>query len=128
MLIPRVELVQSHGKPYHVYQIAISLQNNAWQVFRRFSQFADLHARIRQLLPAHVAKHFPKKTLVGARDPEVVEMRRERLQVYMRGVVAALMQQPHSPLERNPTKQALCEALPFLSPDYEAAEAHAKRR
>lgn len=68
-------------------------------------------------MPKNVTRFFPKKQLLGSKDPATAEARRDALQTYLRGVVQSLLQEPFSRLAASPTKANLLTALPFLSPD-----------
>lgn len=69
-------------------------------------------------LPDFVIRIFPKKKVVGFKEKDFVEMRRDQLQNYLRGVIMAIIKRPLSPMASNPTMTTLITEVPFLGPDH----------
>ena len=102
---------QRSSSSYHLYQIYVRVKDEEWNVYRRYSQFHELHMKLKKQYPAAkvLQKEFPPKKTIGNRDAKVVQDRRKKLESYLRAVVNLLQQ------ECNITdKNSLVLMLPFL--------------
>ena len=107
------------SESHHVYQIYISIHNDEWNVYRRYTEFYEFHQQLRKKIPVIDKFYFPPKKNLGRKDAKLVEERRQRLQSYLRYMVHILSQR------RSPTNSALfnagltkhrfIELLPFFS-------------
>jgi len=121
ILIPSFLLVGDNTiKSHHEYVVEIVLNRERWVVMRRYSEFLDQHQKLMTKMPMtpFLINTFPKKRLLQAQNDAQAEQRRERLQTYLRGVVAELLRQPYSNLKNNLNRDLLCEELPLLDPDF----------
>ena len=103
-----------------VYRVQVTVVEDMWTVKRRYSEFLQFHQHMTSSnqLPDFVAKLFPKKKVVGSTESDFVEMRRDQLQNYLRGVIMVIIKRPLSPLASSPTMQNLITEVPFLGPEY----------
>ena len=89
--IPTVFLTGSGSSKHHVYQVYIRIRETEWNVFRRYSQFYQLHCSLKKKDPIINSFAFPPKKSVGNRNESFVEDRRIMLQSYIRSVVNYLV-------------------------------------
>ena len=80
-------------KPHVEYRIEIQASVRSWQMWRRYSEFADLHLELTKstghappaaLPPKHSLSIFRSST-----DPALLEERRAGLETYLRAILAA---------------------------------------
>uniref|UniRef100_A0A672GKN7 Sorting nexin 29 n=1 Tax=Salarias fasciatus TaxID=181472 RepID=A0A672GKN7_SALFA len=112
--IPSVFLQGRAANAYHVYQVYIRILDNEWNVYRRYTEFRELHNHLRTQFPQVDAFNFPPKKAIGNKDAKFVEERRKQLQGYLRMVMNKLIQTLPEFTAR-PTKETLLSLLPFLS-------------
>jgi PX domain len=95
---PYTVAIRYHGrkklwdKPYTVYLLEVDFGALAWDLYRRYSQFADLHQKLKSMnsIPSHIRKNMPKlppRKLIGNLDAAFIEKRREALHQYMYEIV-----------------------------------------
>uniref|UniRef100_A0A674NJY0 Sorting nexin 29 n=1 Tax=Takifugu rubripes TaxID=31033 RepID=A0A674NJY0_TAKRU len=113
--IPSVFLQGRAANAYHVYQVYIRIQDNEWNVYRRYTEFRELHNHLRTQFPQVHAFNFPPKKALGNKDAKFVEERRKQLQGYLRMVMNKLIQTLPE-LTARPTKETLLSLLPFYAP------------
>ncbi|KAK7502006.1 hypothetical protein BaRGS_00006758, partial [Batillaria attramentaria] len=111
--IPSAFLRGSSSDQYHVYQVYIRIKDEEWNVFRRYSQFLDLHTRLKKVYPIVNKYEFPPKKTVGSKDARVVEARRLGFQKYLRNVIN-LLQEKNPELSADTCKSRLVSLLPFF--------------
>lgn len=89
--IPRVVLLRSGARKYYAYHIHVNSTNglDEWTTLRRYSEFYKLHS-LHKENPSVKALDFPPKKALGNMDISFVEDRRQRLQVYLRHLLAIL--------------------------------------
>ena len=58
-------LKRFYPKKYYVYQIEVSRPHNKGQVFRRYSEFHELHTKLASQFPDHTLPALPGKIYVG---------------------------------------------------------------
>lgn len=79
-------------KPHTVYRIEIQAHVRSWQMWRRYSEFDDLHTELAKSVGSPPASLPPKHTfsLIRSRtDFKVLEERRTRLEDYLRAIISA---------------------------------------
>uniref|UniRef100_A0A7N6BDL3 Sorting nexin 29 n=1 Tax=Anabas testudineus TaxID=64144 RepID=A0A7N6BDL3_ANATE len=111
--IPSVFLQGRAANAYHVYQVYIRILDNEWNVYRRYTEFRELHNHLRTQFPQVDAFNFPPKKAIGNKDAKFVEERRKQLQGYLRMVMNKLIQSLPEFTAR-PTKATLLSLLPFF--------------
>ncbi|XP_055360230.1 sorting nexin-29 isoform X2 [Betta splendens] len=110
--IPSVFLQGRAANAYHVYQVYIRILDNEWNVYRRYTEFRELHNHLRTQFPQVDTFTFPPKKAIGNKDAKFVEERRKQLQGYLRMVMNKLIQMLPEFTAR-PTKETLLSLLPF---------------
>ncbi|EJF66643.1 Phox-like protein [Dichomitus squalens LYAD-421 SS1] len=81
-------------KPHTVYRIEIQASVRSWQMWRRYSEFADLHVELTKSCgappPAPLPPKHPFSFLRGSKtSPALLEERRAALEQYLRAILAA---------------------------------------
>ena len=80
-------------KPHNVYRIDIQAHVRSWQMWRRYSEFDDLHTEITKAAGAPPPATLPPKhkfsILRSHTDTKVLEERRAGLEAYLRAIIAA---------------------------------------
>ncbi|KAF9571807.1 hypothetical protein EC968_010678 [Mortierella alpina] len=82
---------RSQPKPHTVFRIEVHAAVRTWSVWKRYSEFEQLHARLQELFPDHPppqqlpTKHWWQSTLD---NPELLEERRAGLETYLRGILS----------------------------------------
>uniref|UniRef100_A0A7N9AM35 Sorting nexin 29 n=1 Tax=Mastacembelus armatus TaxID=205130 RepID=A0A7N9AM35_9TELE len=112
--IPSVFLQGRAANAYHVYQVYIRILDNEWNVYRRYTEFRELHNHLRTQFPQVDTFNFPPKKAIGNKDSKFVEERRKQLQGYLRTVMNKLIQALPEFTAR-PTKETLLSLLPFFA-------------
>jgi len=111
--IPSVFLTGSGSSRHHVYQVYVRIRDTEWNVYKRYSQFFDLHQTLRKKDPIVNSFDFPPKKSVGNKAERFVEDRRKALQSYLRSIVNYLVTTNVS-LSCSPDKETLLNLLPFF--------------
>jgi regulator of vacuolar morphogenesis len=79
-------------KPHVVYRIEVQAGVRSWQVWRRYSEFDDLHTELSKSTGAAPPAPLPAKHSLSIfrskDDPKLVEERRSGLEAYLRAIVA----------------------------------------
>ena len=112
--IPTVFLTGSGSSKHHVYQVYIRIRETEWNVFRRYSQFYQLHSSLKKKDPIINSFDFPRKKTVGNRNESFVEDRRRMLQSYIRSVVNYLVTTDVN-LSFCSDKETLVTLIPFFA-------------
>uniref|UniRef100_A0A8C4F1X8 Sorting nexin 29 n=1 Tax=Dicentrarchus labrax TaxID=13489 RepID=A0A8C4F1X8_DICLA len=123
--IPSVFLQGRAANAYHVYQVYIRILDNEWNVYRRYTEFRELHNHLRSQFPQVDTFNFPPKKAIGNKDAKFVEERRKQLQGYLRIVMNKLIQTLPEFTAR-PTKETLLSLLPFCLDTPQANDGGAK--
>lgn len=90
-------------KPHIVYQISIESSVRSWNMFRRYSEFVELHTELTQSTgaapPAPIPPKHPLSAATGIltfgivkggdKDEKAIEERRVGLEAYLRAIVSA---------------------------------------
>uniref|UniRef100_A0A668UDX8 Uncharacterized protein n=1 Tax=Oreochromis aureus TaxID=47969 RepID=A0A668UDX8_OREAU len=123
--IPSVFLQGRAANAYHVYQVYIRILDNEWNVYRRYTEFRELHNHLRSQFPQVDTFNFPPKKAIGNKDAKFVEERRKQLQGYLRTVMNKLIQTLPE-FTASPTKETLLSLLPFCQDAPQANDGGAK--
>lgn len=123
--IPSVFLQGRAANAYHVYQVYIRILDNEWNVYRRYTEFRELHNQLRSQFPQVDTFNFPPKKAIGNKDAKFVEERRKQLQGYLRMVMNKLIQALPEFTAR-PTKETLLALLPFCQDTPQGGEGGTK--
>lgn len=79
--IPRYVLC-GQGKDAHVeFQVKITVLDETWTVFRRYSRFREMHKTLKLKYAELAALEFPPKKLFGNKDERVIAERRSHLEI-----------------------------------------------
>lgn len=117
--IPRYVLC-GQGKDEHFeFEVKISVLDETWTVFRRYSRFREMHKTLKLKYAELAALEFPPKKLFGNKDERVVAERRMHLEKYLRKFFSVMLQSETSPLHINKvgltlSKHTICEFSPFF--------------
>eukprot|EP00092_Neocalanus_flemingeri_P018720 GFUD01020275.1.p1 GENE.GFUD01020275.1~~GFUD01020275.1.p1 ORF type:complete len:796 (+),score=193.24 GFUD01020275.1:230-2617(+) len=111
--IPSVFLTGSGSTRHHVYQVYVRIRDTEWNVYRRYSQFFQMHQNLRKKDPIVNSFEFPPKKSMGNKNERFVEDRRKALQAYLRSIVNYLVTTNVS-LSCSPDKETLLNLLPFF--------------
>ncbi|KAG0214496.1 hypothetical protein BGX28_001950 [Mortierella sp. GBA30] len=82
---------RSQPKPHTVFRVEVHAAVRTWSVWKRYSEFEQLHDRLLELFPdspppQHLpAKHWWQSTMD---NPELLEERRAGLETYLRGILS----------------------------------------
>ncbi|XP_072043891.1 sorting nexin-29-like isoform X1 [Amphiura filiformis] len=112
--IPSAFLRGKGKDAFHVYQIYVRIKDEEWNVYKRYTQFRDFHLRLRK---SHAVVHtfeFPPKKAIGSKDAKFVEIRRKKLQQYLRCVLNFCIKST-SELSERPCKETLVSIMPFFN-------------
>uniref|UniRef100_A0A8C3ES25 Kinesin-like protein KIF16B n=1 Tax=Corvus moneduloides TaxID=1196302 RepID=A0A8C3ES25_CORMO len=101
--IPRYVLCGQGKDEHYEFEIKITVLDETWTVFRRYSRFRELHKTLKLKYPEVATLEFPPKKLFGNKDERVIAERRP----------------PSSPLHIDKvgltlSKYTICEFSPFF--------------
>ncbi|XP_054763055.2 sorting nexin-29-like [Lytechinus pictus] len=111
--IPSAFLRGKGKDAFHVYQIYVRIRDDEWNVYRRYSQFRELHIKMKKSNAVINTFEFPPKKAVGNKDTKFVEERRKKLQHYLRLVINFCVQNSLE-LTETPSKETLISLIPFF--------------
>ncbi|XP_059408800.1 kinesin-like protein KIF16B isoform X4 [Carassius carassius] len=118
--IPRYVLC-GQGKDEHFeFEVKITVLDETWTVFRRYSRFREMHKSLKLKYPELAVLDFPPKKIFGNRDERMVAERRNQLEQYLRNFFHVMMSSsPSSPLRTDEfglhlSKHAVCSISPFF--------------
>uniref|UniRef100_A0A8C2H952 Kinesin family member 16Ba n=1 Tax=Cyprinus carpio TaxID=7962 RepID=A0A8C2H952_CYPCA len=118
--IPRYVLC-GQGKDEHFeFEVKITVLDETWTVFRRYSRFREMHKSLKLKYPELAALDFPPKKIFGNRDERMVAKRRNLLEQYLRNFFHVMMSSSSSsPLRTDEfglhlSKHAVCSISPFF--------------
>lgn len=63
--IPCAYLRGSGATAHHVYQVYVRIRDDEWNIYRRYSDFLDLHHALPKRYPRVASVPFPRKKTVG---------------------------------------------------------------
>ncbi|KAL9955431.1 hypothetical protein ACROYT_G036758 [Oculina patagonica] len=112
--IPSVFLRGRSSSVHHVYQVYVRIKDDEWNVYRRYSQFFEMHKNLRRKFAVVDNFKFPPKKTLGNKDSRFVEDRRRLLQDYLRRVVNLYVTTDQG-LRSDTTKTTLLQILPFFA-------------
>uniref|UniRef100_A0A1A8QC66 Kinesin family member 16Ba n=1 Tax=Nothobranchius rachovii TaxID=451742 RepID=A0A1A8QC66_9TELE len=118
--IPRYVL-RGQGKDEHFeFEVKISVADEMWTVFRRYSRFREMHKSLKSKYPELAALEFPPKKLFGNRDERMVAERRSHLERYLQNLFRIMLSSSRSPLRADEdgvfrlSKLDVCEFSAFF--------------
>uniref|UniRef100_A0A8C7RB83 Kinesin-like protein KIF16B n=1 Tax=Oncorhynchus mykiss TaxID=8022 RepID=A0A8C7RB83_ONCMY len=121
--IPRYVL-RGQGKDEHFeFEIKITVMDETWTVFRRYSRFREMHKTLKMKYPELAALEFPPKKLFGNRDERMVAERQSHLEKYLKNFFRVMMSPSSgSPLRTDSdsedglqlSKYTVCDFSPFF--------------
>ncbi|NWH65711.1 KI16B protein, partial [Geococcyx californianus] len=117
--IPRYVLCGQGKDEHYEFEIKITVLDETWTVFRRYSRFREMHKTLKLKYPELATLEFPPKKLFGNKDERVIAERRSHLEKYLRSFFSAMLQSPSSPLHIDKvgltlSKHTICEFSPFF--------------
>ncbi|XP_032227996.1 sorting nexin-29 [Nematostella vectensis] len=129
--IPSVFMRGKGSSGVHLYQVYIRIKDDEWNVYRRYSQFHDLHKKLCKKRSVVGSFKFPPKKTLGNKGTKFVEERRKHLQDYIRRIVN-LLTTTDEELSANTNKAILLKIVPFFGdpypPDRDMSEMAPKRK
>ncbi|XP_041977352.1 sorting nexin-13-like isoform X2 [Aricia agestis] len=89
-LIIETALVQEKGRAFGIYAIAVTRasDNEVWHIYRRYSDFYDLHCAIKDKWPELAHLPFPAKKTFQNTSRSVLESRKRTLNNYLQSLTA----------------------------------------
>lgn len=117
--IPRYVLCGQGKDEHYEYEIKITVLDETWTVFRRYSRFREMHQTLKLKYPELADLEFPPKKLFGNKDERVIAERRNHLETYLKNFFDAMLNSPSSPLHVNKeglslSKHVICEFSSFF--------------
>ncbi|NXN16315.1 KI16B protein, partial [Indicator maculatus] len=117
--IPRYVLCGQGKDEHYEFEIKITVLDETWTVFRRYSRFREMHRTLKLKYPELASLEFPPKKLFGNKDERVIAERRSHLEKYLRSFFSAMLKSPSSPLHLDKvgltlSKHTICEFSPFF--------------
>ncbi|XP_066465590.1 kinesin-like protein KIF16B isoform X2 [Tiliqua scincoides] len=117
--IPRYVLCGQGKDEHYEYEIKITVLDETWTVFRRYSRFREMHQTLKLKYPELATLEFPPKKLFGNKDERVIAERRHHLETYLKNFFGAMLNSPSSPLHVNKedlslSKHVICEFSSFF--------------
>ncbi|XP_075605844.1 kinesin-like protein KIF16B isoform X3 [Balearica regulorum gibbericeps] len=117
--IPRYVLCGQGKDEHYEFEIKITVLDETWTVFRRYSRFREMHRTLKLKYPELATLEFPPKKLFGNKDERVIAERRSHLEKYLRSFFSAMLKSPSSPLHIDKvgltlSKHTICEFSPFF--------------
>ena len=129
--VPRFRRRKSHYNYFHEYQIDVTLRDEAWTVFHRFSALRDVHMALKSKYAELRFLDFPPRKAFGSRLEKVAAERRLQLQQYLQCLVnlcicrvdqteeaADSSEKEKSHQSSGISKDCLIQLLPFLDPAF----------
>ncbi|XP_020556453.2 kinesin-like protein KIF16B, partial [Oryzias latipes] len=120
VVIPRYVL-RGQGKDEHFeFEVKMTVMDETWTVFRRYSRFREMHKALRLKHPELLTLEFPPKMLFGNRDERLVAERRGLLERYLRRLFRVMLASGTSPLRADDdgvyrlSKRSVCEFSLFF--------------
>ncbi|KAM3931346.1 kinesin-like protein KIF16B isoform 2-T2 [Leptodactylus fuscus] len=117
--IPRYVLCGQGKDEHYEFEIKITVLEETWTVFRRYSRFREMHKTFKLKYPELNTLEFPPKKLFGNKDERVIAERRSQLEKYLRNFFSVMLKSPTSPLHIDKvsltlSKHTICEFSPFF--------------
>nr|XP_028578107.1 kinesin-like protein KIF16B isoform X5 [Podarcis muralis] len=109
--IPRYVLCGQGMDEHCEYEIKISVLDETWTVFRRYSRFREMHQTLKLKYPELAMLEFPPKKLFGNKDERVIAERRNHLEIKCGGKSSQIKEKGNSSENsRIPQKFLCCDA------------------
>ena len=83
---------RSSPKPHIVYRIEIQAHVRSWQMWRRYSEFDELHTDLAKSTGSAPPCSLPPKhkfAILRSRNPKILEERKAGLEMYLRAILSA---------------------------------------
>lgn len=84
---------RAEPKPHTVYRIEIQASVRSWQMWRRYSEFTDLHTELTKSTGSPPPAELPPKHSLSMfrshNNPTILEERRQGLEQYLRAVISS---------------------------------------
>ncbi|XP_056423871.1 kinesin-like protein KIF16B isoform X1 [Hyla sarda] len=117
--IPRYVLCGQGKDEHYEFEIKVTVLEETWTVFRRYSRFREMHKTFKLKYPELNTLEFPPKKLFGNKDERVIAERRAQLEKYLRNFFSVMLKSPTSPLHIGKvsltlSKHTICEFSPFF--------------
>ncbi|XP_077102190.1 kinesin-like protein KIF16B isoform X2 [Siphateles boraxobius] len=118
--IPRHVLCGQGKDEHYEFEVKITVLDETWTVFRRYSRFREMHKSLKLKYPELAALAFPPKKIFGNRDERMIAERRNQLEQYLRNFFHVMMTSSFSsPLRTDEcglqlSKHAVCDISPFF--------------
>ncbi|XP_065595605.1 kinesin-like protein KIF16B isoform X3 [Cyrtonyx montezumae] len=117
--IPRYVLCGQGKDEHYEFEIKMTVLDETWTVFRRYSRFREMHRTLKLKYPELATLEFPPKKLFRNKDERVIAERRSHLETYLRSFFTAMLKSPSSPLHIDKvgstlSKHTICEFSPFF--------------
>ncbi|XP_030052209.1 LOW QUALITY PROTEIN: kinesin-like protein KIF16B [Microcaecilia unicolor] len=117
--IPRYVLCGQGKDEHYEFEIKITVLEETWTVFRRYSRFREMHKTLKLKHPELATLEFPPKKLFGNKDERVIAERRSHLEKYLREFFGIMLKSSASPLHIDKvgwilSKHTICEFSPFF--------------
>ncbi|XP_039542703.1 kinesin-like protein KIF16B isoform X4 [Pimephales promelas] len=118
--IPRHVLCGQGKDEHYEFEVKITVLDETWTVFRRYSRFREMHKSLKLKYPELAALAFPPKKIFGNRDERMIAERRSQLEQYLRNFFHVMMTSSSaSPLRTDEcglqlSKHAVCDISPFF--------------
>ncbi|NXY71905.1 KI16B protein, partial [Glareola pratincola] len=117
--IPRYVLCGQGKDEHYEFEIKITVLDETWTLFRRYSRFREMHKILKLKYPELATLEFPPKKLFGNKDERVIAERRSHLEKYLRSFFSVMLKSPSSPLHIDKvgltlSKHTICEFSPFF--------------
>ncbi|XP_071080558.1 kinesin-like protein KIF16B [Haliotis cracherodii] len=110
--------LRGHGSDsHHEYEVKVSVGEDTWTIFRRYSRFRDLHQIMKKKYPETSILVFPPRKMFSKSEKTVAE-RRLQLEQYLKNLIEVCMRSANTPLHpthnKHMTKHILCDFDPFF--------------
>uniref|UniRef100_A0A8C4T642 Kinesin-like protein KIF16B n=1 Tax=Erpetoichthys calabaricus TaxID=27687 RepID=A0A8C4T642_ERPCA len=117
--IPRYVLCGQGKDEHYEYEVKITVLDETWTVFRRYSRFRQMHKTLKLKYPELASLEFPPKKLFGNKDDRVITERQSQLESYLRNFFRVILDSPTSPLRLEQdglglSKHTICELSAFF--------------
>ncbi|XP_046558058.1 LOW QUALITY PROTEIN: kinesin-like protein KIF16B [Haliotis rubra] len=110
--------LRGHGSDaHHEYEVKVSVGEDTWTIFRRYSRFRDLYQIMKKKYPETSILVFPPRKMFS-KSEKVVAERRVQLEQYLKNLIEVCMRSANTPLHptnnKHMTKLILCDFDPFF--------------
>lgn len=106
LTIPNFTLRGYGSDTHHEFEVKVSVNGEAWTIFRRYKRFREFHQEMKKKYPEVAVLVFPPKKLFGNKSDKFLEERRKQLENYMKNVFEVVPRNTNCPLNN---KKILCK-------------------